>query len=128
MCVLNLAIGAAHMMTTINSKSAFENSIIWLKKKLINYFHEKLGRIGEKISTGMNQMKAELTEALSAKNDEIVQLEQEATFLSNEVKIVENSLEDQDAYQRRDTIIIAGLNVPVETENKNCSAVVQKLL
>ena len=128
MCVLNLAIGAAQMMTTINSKSAFENSIIWLKKKLINYFHEKLGRIGEKISTGMNQMKAELTEALSAKNDEIVQLVQEATFLSNEVKIVENSLEDQDAYQRRDTIIIAGLNVPVETENKNCSAVVQKLL
>ena len=49
--------------------------------------------------------------------------------LESHVRNLEDYIEDADAYERRDTIIIiAGRNLPVSLQGENCGFLVQRLL
>ena len=74
------------------------------------------------------EMKNEFLEITRSKDNRIQELEDEVTLLKNQLSKFEEKIEDQDAYERRDTLIISGDNVPVVTPNENCSQLVTELM
>ena len=62
------------------------------------------------------------------KDEKISNLEKTVDELSAKVLKLEEGLDDQEAYERRDTLIISGKNVPTVSPNENCPALVQKVV
>ena len=78
----------------------------------------------QKLREGFRNMRDQFTELLSSKFKEVDNLKQQTVSLESHVR----KLEDADAYERRDTIIIiAGRNLPVSLQGVNCCFFVQKL-
>ena len=65
---------------------------------------------------------------LQAKNDEIASLNEMVTSLKSKVSKLESSIDDADAYERRDTVIIAGSSIPNETAGEICTNLVTSIV
>ena len=72
-------------------------------------------------------LRSDFTESLRSKTLEIDQLKSQVKELQLKVGKLESSLDDADAYERRDTLIISGTSLPAATTGENCSSVVQEL-
>ena len=92
----------------------------------------KLGEEGKLIVSllrdEIRSMKAELIELVNAKNEKIEKCESEIVLLKTEVRKLKNELDDTDAYQRRDTVILSGNGVPEGNNDENCKNVVCNLV
>ena len=73
-------------------------------------------------------MKTELIDLVNSKNEKIVKCENEIVLLKTEVRKLKNELDDTDAYQRRETVILSGNGVPEGNNDENCKAVVCDLV
>ena len=62
-----------------------------------------------------DEMKTEFINIISSKNDEIATLSNDVTNLKHKITRLENTLDDEDAYIRRETIILSGTCVPEVT-------------
>ena len=65
---------------------------------------------------------------LEAKDKEIEILQQDLQDVRRTVRKLEDSIDDQNAYERRDTIIISGSHIPKATTGENCSDIVRQLI
>ena len=74
------------------------------------------------------EMKTEFMTLISAKNDQIDTLSNDVIDLKRKITRLENTLDDEDAYIRRETIILSGTCVPEVTSGEICSNIVQKLV
>ena len=75
-----------------------------------------------------DEMKTEFINIISSKNDEIATLSNDVTNLKHKITRLENTLDEEDAYIRRETIILSGTCVPEVTNGEICSNIVQKLV
>ena len=75
-----------------------------------------------------NELKEEFSQAMTAKNEEIDVLKNHVKTLQKTVGKLEESLDDQDAYERRDTVIISGNNLPEVHTGEIPNNVVQKVI
>lgn len=75
-----------------------------------------------------DEMKSEFVEICKAKDVEIKKLNDEVYSLRNRLIKLEDRIDDQEAYERRDTLIISGDKLPVATPNENCEQIVCKIL
>ena len=73
-------------------------------------------------------MKADLQATIESKNEEISDLKEEVNNLRKELNTVKLMVDDADAYERKDTIIISGDQVPLVTQGENCSEIVKDLI
>ena len=65
---------------------------------------------------------------LEAKDKEIEILQHDLQDVRKTVRKLEDSIDDQNAYERRDTIIISGSHIPKATTGENCSDIVRQLI
>ena len=82
----------------------------------------------EFIKTEFDKMREDFNQMLNLKEQEIRELHGEVETLKKRVKILENQVDDSDAYERRDTLILSGPSLPPVERGENCVSVVKKLL
>ena len=70
-----------------------------------------------------DSMKLDLLEKIENKDSKIRDLEEEVFILKNTVGKLEDRIEDNDAYERRDTIIVSGKSIPAHSDGENSSEV-----
>ena len=76
----------------------------------------------------IKNMKNELQVVIESRNEEVKQLKGEVFELKKEVSSLKALVDDADAYERKDTVIISGPNIPHSTPGENSSEVVRKLI
>ena len=59
---------------------------------------------------------------------EVDNLKMHFTCLEDKFRKLENIIDEVDAYERRDNVIIAGTGLSMSSQGVNCEAVVQKLV
>ena len=64
---------------------------------------------------------------LGEKDERVKILEDKVDVLQNQVKTLEETIDSNSQYERRDTFIVSGQSLPVVTPNENCKSVVQEL-
>jgi hypothetical protein len=69
-------------------------------------------------------MKTELLLRIAEKTNEVKCLREEVGELRITVAKLEEKVEDSDAYERRDTLVISGPGLPPATATEDCSALV----
>ena len=85
-------------------------------------------RIVAAIRDDFNKLKKDLLQQLSDKSAQIDSLNDEVKNLKMTVSKMESKIDDADAYERRDTLIISGEEVPVVTPGENCTDIVGGLI
>ena len=76
----------------------------------------------------METLKTELFEALAERDKRIEALEREVDTLKTAVCKLEDKIEDAEAYERRDTVVVSGDAVPVAHVGENCANIVSQLV
>ena len=99
---------------------AGDGSLDSILETQFNALNEKLNSL----STEISAFKQDIATMLSAKNDEIAGLKAQVCQLNNKVVTLENTLDNQDAYERKDTIIFSGDCIPPVTEGECCSKII----
>ena len=85
-------------------------------------------RIVSAIREDMAKLKAEFLDQLNIKTKVIEDLSNEIEILKAKVIKLEEKVEDSEAYERRDTLVISGKNVPPVTPGESCVSIVCSLL
>ena len=81
-----------------------------------------------KFVTMFTDMKQELLAKIDERDSTISELKGDVTSLQEKVKKLEYLIDESDAYERRDTIILNGPAVPSVTPQENCSILAQDLV
>ena len=82
----------------------------------------------QKMLSMLTEMKNEITDTCMKKDDQIECLENKVIALTNKVDLLDEKLDEQEAYERKDTIILSGKNIPPSSPNENCPTLVSSLL
>ena len=80
------------------------------------------------LRTELSTMKSEFSDLLSKKNETIQKLEEEVNKLNSKVEKLESLIDDGDAYERRDTVIISGSSIPPVSQGEICTNIARQLL
>ena len=72
----------------------------------------------------MNSMQEEFRLLVQAKDADIAALNAKVESLETKVLKLEEKVDDTDAYERRDTVVLSGDALPVAQPNENCSRIV----
>ena len=81
----------------------------------------------EKMSNEVRSLKSEFAEFVLAKNEEIASLKDEVSGLKSRISKLENSVDDAEAYERRDTVIVSGNALPEFSQGEIPNEAVRKL-
>ena len=73
-------------------------------------------------------MKDKFTSMLQAKNAEIASLQDKVTSLETQVQALQNSIDDNDTYERRDCVVLSGSSVPVFETGEICTYLARELI
>ena len=76
----------------------------------------------------MNRMKLEFLEQLNLKKKQIEELTDTVEVLKNILSKLEERVEDAEAYERKDTHVMSGTNIPPVVPGENCVTLVCDLL
>ena len=90
---------------------------------LINF----LNSFETKYEEMFTSMKTEFLAAITERDSKIVNMENETSLLKKRILALEDRIEENEAYERRDTLIISGSSIPPAQENENCSLAVRNL-
>ena len=77
-------------------------------------------RIVMAIREDMKKLKLEFLEQLHLKSIQMEELTHTLEALKDRVSKLEERVEDSEAYERKDTLIISGANIPSVAPGKNC--------
>ena len=75
-----------------------------------------------------DSMKKEFFDLLATKNREVEELRDELCVMKKKVSLLEGTIDDGNAYERRDTVIFSGSAVPVVSNGENCRDIVINLV
>ena len=92
----------------------------------------KLSKEGKLLVTYMEEtilkLKMDLECSIQSKNMEITELKSEVTTLQGEVKKLKCLVDDADAYERKDTIIVSGDALPAATTGEVSSEIIRAVV
>lgn len=101
-------------------------------KFLLSQMQDELNKckkdITDKLSEEIADLKAEFSEFVSSKNAEIAEMKSEVNLLKTKVVKLENLLDDTEAYERRDTVVISGSSLPAFSPGENAGEIVKNLV
>ena len=97
-------------------------------KALIPVLVDFLEGFQTNITKILTEMKQEFVNMGKAKDEEILSLRNEVKSLKRDFYKLEEKIEENEAYERRDTLIFLGKKLPVAVNGENCSQIVCKLL
>ena len=82
----------------------------------------------EYLERKFQDMEDKFTSMLQAKNAEIASLQEKVSSLETQVQALQNSLDDNDAYERRDCLVLSGSSLPVFETGEICTNLVRDLV
>ena len=82
----------------------------------------------EKLNLVFGEMKDDFQKLLAEKDKKIEKLESEMNSMKNRVETLENHIDDNEAYERRDVVIISGENIPAVQDGEKCDEIVCNLI
>ena len=82
----------------------------------------------EKLDTMFSSLKNDFVLLLKKKDEEIVELKNSMTVLQRKVVVLEDRIEHNDSYERRDTLVFSGKSVPVKLNPESSSEIICNLL
>ena len=82
----------------------------------------------EKVRTEIQDMRGEFMDLLTARNHEIEELRDEVKCLEAKVGELGAYLDDNDAYERRDTVIVTGDGIPEVQRGENCGEITREIM
>ena len=88
---------------------------------LFQEYHEKLDNM-------FKSMKTDFVEIIKTVRVEVNELKSTVTTLQKRIVVLEDRIEENDLYERRDTLIFSGENMPVRESNENSAEVISELL
>ena len=94
-------------------------------------FRSKNRRLLEEIKNlreDMSSMRTEFLSAINMRNKVVDKSEGEFDAINAEARKLESLVDDADAYERRDTVIISGTAVPAVTQGEICASTVTNLV
>ena len=74
------------------------------------------------------QVREDFSNLMTSKYEEISLLKQEIAELKSVVSIIENSVDEADCYERRDTIILSGRLIPEVVDSENVATIARNLV
>ena len=89
---------------------------------LVSLFQQLEFNINQQFTSFRN----EFFEKLQEKDTEIKGLRHEIDLLKKTVNKLEDQLDDNDAYERRDVVIFSGSSLPPAQDNENCETVIRE--
>ena len=89
--------------------------------KVIKNFQEKL------VET-FSDLKKELASYTKVQDDKIEELQSEVSHLKKKMASLEDKIDDQEAYERREQVVISGSGVPEFKSGENCNVLVAEIL
>lgn len=75
--------------------------------------------IGKVIQSQFDTYLAKLDQINKVKDEKITNLETKVSALENKITVLQDTIDDVDQYERRDTVIISGPSLPDETTHEN---------
>ena len=73
-------------------------------------------------------LKSEFLKVCEEQSEQILKLSTEVSDLKKQVSSLEEKIDEQDAYERRDTLIFSGSSIPVFNAGENCPELVKNLV
>ena len=92
--------------------------------QIITIMREEFNKIRAEIS----EMKNEFMQLCTEKNEEISSLKVEVSTLKTKISKLEQVVDDADAYERRDTVIVSGPGLPEFSRGENSCEVVREII
>ena len=89
-----------------------------------NLITDDISALSEENQLMVNTILKAVQRMLDAKDKHINQLETKVTTLESRIDELENQLDEVDQYERRDTVIISGPSLPLETNSENATDIV----
>ena len=111
-------------LETPKNANTSESKIITNMNKQFQQLNEKFANLTEEFSS----FKSEISSLVSSKSAEVECLQSEVTALKLLVAKLEMNIEDQNAYERRDCIILSGDSIPLASDGENCINIVNALV
>ena len=93
-------------------------------KLLIALLREEFSKLNGEIVDSRNHF----TQILSEKQEEVESLKCEVDTLKSKILKLEQAVDDADAYERRDTVIVSGPGIPVFERGENSSELVREAI
>ena len=92
-------------------------------------------QLTDEFNCELQKVRDEFTAALSSKNEETESFKQELLAAKGEINTLTNnvlkmkaSIDEADAYQRRETVILSGTELPAAQPNENCANIVRTII
>ena len=107
--------------------SSMEVDLDQIKHDFGEIVNEKMEAFKASILAEMEKMQSEFCQMLQVKTEEVQELRKEVTNLKSKITLLEDNLDETEAYERRDTIIMSG-NIPAESLGENCVELIRQVV
>ena len=99
-------------LSNYTSKSADGKMLVPAVISLFQDFEKKVGSM-------FQDLRQDLVNMFKERDDKIIKMEAQIRQMTKKMDKLELKIDDNDAYERRDTVIISGKAVPAVTNNEN---------
>ena len=86
-----------------------------------------LSKLDCKFEKMLGDMRYEFQQAIQARDSKILTLETELFRVKERLEKVEERIEDNESYERRDCLVFSGAKIPPHANNENCVRIIQEL-
>ena len=80
------------------------------------------------MKTYFSNLESKFSEMLAQKSTEIEHLKSEVKSLKEEVSSLRGLIDESDAYERKDTVILSGLSLPIYIPGEDCSNISREII
>ena len=108
-------------LTKIKPSSADGKAILPALLNIFQVFQDKFASMFEDLREDMSKI-------ISTQDAKIAELKDEVVQLNNKITKLEDKLDDNDNYERRDTLVFSGNSLPQVHESEVCSELIPKLV
>ena len=84
--------------------------------------------LSEDLKLVVSLITAHFDNAMREKDEKIERLEASLCTMKEKVVSLENKIDDNSQYERRDTLVISGKSIPTAQPNENCNIIVRNLI
>lgn len=109
------------------SSSEYESEVVTQDQVLLD-LDEEQKKLFVFFEGRMTEMIKDLQVKMAAKNTKMDEMATEIVALKKKVMILEDKLEDTEAYEKRDTVVVSGSSLPDGTESEDTSDIFTSLV
>ena len=112
------------ILSDFNPKTKDCQALLPVLNNLFTKFQDNFQDI---LDSKLKDMRREFLEILKSKDEKVSALEIQVATLKSDLNKLDDKIQDQDSYERRDTVILSGKLIPAESNMENCAVIASNL-